>query len=203
MKSLNLSHCEDSLGLSLQLAGQRCGQLECLDLSHTKLPRDLTLTSLPALSNLTSLSFSFSSVTNQQVRIRNTIIYKSSYQGFSNRNIAKKKLPKILHAVVASRHDTRLPRIDFHQWIILITLIPLQLSVCGVYMSRLTSLDISYCRSVTDQGLMSLLTARDHSGARDPRFGQCRGLVSLLVAGCQNISPAVSVRQSGHLHVEG
>ena len=68
LKSLNVSHCDDSLGLSLQLAQQRCDQLEELDLSHTKLPRDLTLSSLPVLTNLTSLSFSFSSVTNQQVQ---------------------------------------------------------------------------------------------------------------------------------------
>ena len=77
LKSLNMSHCDDSLGLSLTLAQQRCSRLEELDLSHTKLPRDLTLSSLPALTSLTSLSFSFSSVTNQQVQI--TLIYKSSF----------------------------------------------------------------------------------------------------------------------------
>ena len=74
MKSLNLSHCEENLALSLQLAQQRCYQLEELDLSHNKLPKDLTLTSLPALTSLTSLSFSFSSVTNHQVVPRSAVM---------------------------------------------------------------------------------------------------------------------------------
>ena len=72
LKTLNLSNCEENLGLSLQLSQQRCYQLEGLDLSHNKLPKDLTLTSLPALTNLTSLSFSFSTVTNHQV-VQNTV----------------------------------------------------------------------------------------------------------------------------------
>lgn len=66
-KSLNLSHCEENLGLLLQLSQQRCYCLLELDLSHNKLPKELTLRCLPALSNLTSLSFSFSSLTDSQV----------------------------------------------------------------------------------------------------------------------------------------
>ena len=71
-----------------------------------------------------------------------------------------------------------------------------QLSVCGVYLSRLVSLDLSYCRAVTDSGLLPLLTARDLTGAEDPRFGQCRDLRRLRLAGCQDLSPALSVRQA-------
>ena len=68
LRTLNLSRYDENLGLSLLLAQQRCYKLEGLDLSHNRLPKDLTLSSLPFLTNLTSLSFSFSSVTNQQVR---------------------------------------------------------------------------------------------------------------------------------------
>ena len=68
--------------------------------------------------------------------------------------------------------------------------------MCGVYLSRLASLDLSYCRGVSDSGLLPLLLARDLSGAPDPRFGQCRGLKRLKVGGCQDISPALSVRQA-------
>ena len=72
----------------------------------------------------------------------------------------------------------------------------MQLSVCGVYLSRLRSLDISYCRSLTDPGLLSLLVARDNTGAADSRFGQCRDLRRLAVAGSQNITAALSVREA-------
>ena len=68
--------------------------------------------------------------------------------------------------------------------------------MCGVYLARLSSLDISYCRCLTDRGLLPLLVAEDHTGAADPRFGQCRDLRRLEVAGSQNITASTSVRQA-------
>ena len=64
----------------------------------------------------------------------------------------------------------------------------LQVSIVGLYLSSLTSLDLSYCPQVSDGGLLSLVLPRDHSGASDPRFGQCRGLTRLLVSGCQTVT---------------
>ena len=69
LKSLNLSGSDENLGLILQLTQQRCYSLLELDLSHNKLPKELTLKSLPALTKLRSLSFCFSSVTNNQVMV--------------------------------------------------------------------------------------------------------------------------------------
>ena len=42
--------------------------------------------------------------------------------------------------------------------------------------------------NVSDGGLLSLVLPQDHSGASDPRFGQCRGLARLLVSGCQTVT---------------
>ena len=68
--------------------------------------------------------------------------------------------------------------------------------MCGVYLARLSSLDISYCRCLTDRGLLPLLVAEDDTGTADPRFGQCRDLRRLVVAGSQNITASISVRQA-------
>ena len=51
----------------LGLAAQRCFQLQSLNLSHNKLPRDMISRSLPLLTKLTSLSLAYSNVTDQQV----------------------------------------------------------------------------------------------------------------------------------------
>jgi len=63
-----------------------------------------------------------------------------------------------------------------------------QISIIGLYMSNLTSLDVSFCTQVSDHGLLTLVLNQDVSGASDVRFGQCKKLSTLLVSGCQNVS---------------
>ena len=63
------------------------------------------------------------------------------------------------------------------------------LSIVGLYCSQLTSLDISYCTAVSDQGLCTLFLNQDSSGQQiTGRFGQCTLLSCLLVAGSQGIT---------------
>jgi len=137
-RSLDLSHCDADLGLMLLLTSQRCFQLRQLDLSHNKLPRDQLSSCLPTLTNLFSVSFAHSSITDSLV------------------------------------------------------------SILGLYCSKLTSLDLSYCTQLSDQGLLSLFSPQDSGGRQDTRFGQCRLLSRLLVSGSQNISSlsvSVAVQQ--------
>ena len=46
----------------------------------------------------------------------------------------------------------------------------LQVSIVGLYLSSLTSLDLSYCPQVTDGGLLSLVLPQDHTGLSDLRY---------------------------------
>ena len=63
------------------------------------------------------------------------------------------------------------------------------LSIVGLYCPLLTSLDISYCTAVSDQGLCTLFLNQDSSGQPiTGRFGQCTLLSSLLVSGSQGIT---------------
>jgi len=62
------------------------------------------------------------------------------------------------------------------------------LSILGLYCSKLTTLDLSYCAQVSDKGLSSLIVPQDSAGDPDQRFGQCKLLARLLLAGSQNIS---------------
>ena len=81
----------------------------------------------------------------------------------------------------------------------------MQVSIVGLYLSSLTSLDLSYCAQVTDGGLLSLVLPQDHMGLSDLRysthvhwytlhktgfcrFGQCQALTRLLVSGCQSVT---------------
>jgi len=125
---LDLSYSETDFNLFLHLATQRCFMLTQLSLSHNKLSRDLITKTLPSFTKLTSLSMSYSNVTDNQV------------------------------------------------------------SIIGLYMSNLTSLDVSFCTQVSDHGLLTLVLGQDVSGASDTRFGQCKKLSTLLVSGCQNVS---------------
>jgi len=68
-RSLDLSHSDADLGLMLLLTSQRCFQLQHLDLSHSKLPRDQLSCCLPSLTRLTSISLAHSSITNSLVSI--------------------------------------------------------------------------------------------------------------------------------------
>ena len=81
------------------------------------------------------------------------------------------------------------------------------MSIVGLYLSSLTSLDFSYCPQVTDGGLLTLVLPQDHTGLSDNRysthvqmytgtvhktgpcrFGQCQALTRLLVSGCQSVT---------------
>ena len=63
------------------------------------------------------------------------------------------------------------------------------LSIVGLYCSLLTSLDISYCTAVSDQGLCTLFLNQDSSGQPiTGRFGQCTLLSTLLISGSQGIT---------------
>jgi len=63
------------------------------------------------------------------------------------------------------------------------------LSIVGLYCPLLTSLDISYCTAVSDQGLCTLFLNQDSSGQPiTGRFGQCTLISSLLVSGSQGIT---------------
>ena len=66
LTKLDLSHCED-LTLSLLLASQRCFQLSNLDLSHNRLPKDMFSKAIPNFTKITSLSMSYSNVSDVQV----------------------------------------------------------------------------------------------------------------------------------------
>ena len=66
LTKLDLSHCED-LTLSLLLASQRCFQLTNLDLSHNRLPKDMFSKTIPNFTKITSLSMSYSNVSDVQV----------------------------------------------------------------------------------------------------------------------------------------
>jgi len=127
-RTMDLSHCEADLGLMLLLTSQRCFQLQQLDLSYNRLPRDQLSTALPIFTCLTSVSLAHTSITD-----------------------------------------------------------PL-LSILGLYCSKLTTLDLSYCTQVSDNGLSSLIVPQDSAGDPDQRFGQCQLLTKLLLAGSQNIS---------------
>jgi len=74
------------------------------------------------------------------------------------------------------------------------------LSILGLYCSKLTSLDLSYCTQVSDNGLSSLIVPQDSAGIPDKRFGQCRLLTKLLIAGSQNISHNSILVAVLHLH---
>ena len=52
----------------------------------------------------------------------------------------------------------------------LLIYISLQVSIVGLYLSSLTSLDLSYCAQVTDGGLLSLVLSQDHTGLSDLRY---------------------------------
>eukprot|EP00092_Neocalanus_flemingeri_P039677 GFUD01043209.1.p1 GENE.GFUD01043209.1~~GFUD01043209.1.p1 ORF type:complete len:508 (-),score=130.51 GFUD01043209.1:39-1562(-) len=61
-------------------------------------------------------------------------------------------------------------------------------SILGLYCPKLTSLDLSYCTQLSDNGLLSLLLPQDSHGTPDPRFGKCSLVSKLLVSGSQKIS---------------
>jgi len=63
-------------------------------------------------------------------------------------------------------------------------------SILGLYCHMLSSLDLSYCRQLSDRGLLSLLLPQDNWGQHDSRFGQCKLLSKLLVSGSQDITSA-------------
>ena len=65
---LDLSNSETDFNLFLHLATQRCFMLTQLSLSHNKLSRDLITKTLPSFTKLTSLSMSYSNVTDNQVQ---------------------------------------------------------------------------------------------------------------------------------------
>lgn len=69
LASLDLAHSEADLGLMLLLAAQRCFQLQNLDLSHNKLPKEMFSRAVPSLTQLRSLSLAHSSVTDRQVSV--------------------------------------------------------------------------------------------------------------------------------------
>ena len=46
----------------------------------------------------------------------------------------------------------------------------LKVSVVGLYLTSLTSLDLSYCTQVTDGGILSLVLPQDHIRISDQRF---------------------------------
>jgi len=63
------------------------------------------------------------------------------------------------------------------------------LSIVGLYCPLLASLDLSYCTQLTDGGLLTLFLEQDAEGNRIAgRFGVCRRLSKLLVAGSQGVT---------------
>jgi len=63
-----------------------------------------------------------------------------------------------------------------------------QISILGSYCPTLTSVDLSYCTQITDQGLLTLFKPVDFHGNTDGRFGMCKNLSKVLVSGSQNIT---------------
>jgi len=74
------------------------------------------------------------------------------------------------------------------------------LSIVGLYCSKLTTLDLSYCRQVSDPGLQSVFLPQDSSGSADMRFGRCKLLSKLLVGGAQNVTSEAVQDALQHLH---
>ena len=66
LTKLDLSRCED-LTLSLLPASQQCFQLSNLDLSYNRLPQNMFTEAIPNFTKITSLSMSYSNVSNVQV----------------------------------------------------------------------------------------------------------------------------------------
>jgi len=91
---------------------------------------------------------------------------------------------------------TRLTSISFAHSSVSDTLV----SILGLYCNKLTTLDLSYCTQLSDQGLLSLISPQDSSGQPDQRFGQCKLLSKVLLAGSQKISHLAVCEAVQHLH---
>jgi len=76
-------------------------------------------------------------------------------------------------------------------------------SAVGVYCSKLKYLDVSFT-SVSNQGLTSLVREEDLDSVPNPRYGNCKHLLSLKINGCQRVTDvgaAIILEECQHLQI--